>query len=658
MISLTVSLIAVFIPLLFMTGLVGRMFREFALTLTIAVVVSAIVSLTLTPMMCGQLLRSTHGREPSFLARAAEWPMSALTRLYSATLGWALARRGFMLFLTFGTLALTGYLYLAIPKGFLPRQDTGLLTVVLQGSPDVSFAEMSRLQNAVSVVISKDEDVAGVVAVLGIGTLNATTNVGRLSVTLKPRDIRTVSADAIGVRLTKEASTVPGATVFVEPVQDIQITTRVSRSQYQYTLTGTDAAEVDQWAASLADQLQSVSTFRNIALETQDGGLRTFIEIDREKAGRLGISVQNIDDTLNDAFGQRQISTIYAQANQYRVILEGAAISDGPHRPRQALCVGFDQHGVGDRARRLVVPDHDDRRQRGTASAAGVALREHDAAMSIAHEEQFPAATISFNLAPDASLGDAVDAISRAEQEIDLPPSVTGSFSADAAEFNRSLAGEPWLILAAVVTIYIVLGVLYESFIHPLTILSTLPSAGVGALLALMLFGQDLSVIALIGIVLLMGIVKKNAIMMIDFAIEAERNDGLSPKDAIVRGLPSALPPDHDDDARRAVRRAAARARRRHRLRAAHPARHHHHRRLAAEPVADALHDAGDLSRLRGPARPFLGHERTAAPADRGDRAHAGTRTAAWPGSGGVMNVSAPSSAGPSARRSWRSGCS
>ncbi|MFI5011691.1 MAG: efflux RND transporter permease subunit [Hyphomicrobiales bacterium] len=537
-ISLTVSLIAVFIPLLFMTGLVGRMFREFALTLSLAVVVSAIVSLTLTPMMCGQLLRGAHDRAPSFLARAAEWPMTAMTRLYAATLGWALARRRFMLFLTFGTLALTGYLYIVIPKGFLPRQDTGLLTVVLQGAPDVSFAEMSRLQSAVSVIISKDKDVAGVVAVLGIGTLNPTTNVGRLSVTLRPRNNRTDTADAIGTRLMKEASDVPGVMLFVEPVQDIQITTRASRSQYQYTLTGIDSDEIGQWASRLADRLQSLSSFRNIALETQDGGLRTFIQIDREKAGRLGISVQNIDDTLNDAFGQRQISTIYAQANQYRVILEAAPQYQTDPSALDKLYVTASTNtslatALGASATATVTTSILGSPQVPLASVATV--RRTTAPLSIAHEQQFPAATISFDLAPDASLGDAVDAIGRAESEIGMPLSVTGSFSADAAEFNRSLAGEPWLILAAVVTIYLVLGILYESFIHPLTILSTLPSAGVGALLALMLFKQDLSIVALIGIVLLMGIVKKNAIMMIDFALDAERSDGLSPEDAIVR---------------------------------------------------------------------------------------------------------------------------
>ncbi len=538
-ISLTVSLIAVFIPLLFMTGLVGRMFREFALTLSIAVVVSAVVSLTLTPMMCGQLLREGHhGREPGLLSRVAEWPMTALTRLYIATLGWALRRRGFMLFLTFGTLALTGYLYVVMPKGFLPRQDTGLLTVVLQGAPDVSFAEMGRLQNAVSAVISKDKDVVGVVAVLGVGNLNATPNVGRLAVTLLPRDDRVDTADVIGQRLAREAMVVPGATLFVEPVQDIQITTRASRSQYQYTLTGSDSDEIGLWASKLSDELRSIAIFRNVALETQQGGLRTFIDIDREKAGRLGISVQNIDDTLNDAFGQRQISTIFAQANQYRVILEAAPQYQTDPTALEKLYVSGSTTTVlatalGAPSAPTVTTSVGGAPQVPLASLARI--KRTTAPLSIAHEEQFPAATISFDLAPEESLGNAVDAIKLVESRIHMPFSVIGSFSADAAEFNRSLAGEPWLILAAVVTIYLVLGMLYESFIHPLTILSTLPSAGVGALLALMLYKQDLSVIALIGIVLLMGIVKKNAIMMIDFALAAERNDGLSPQDAIVR---------------------------------------------------------------------------------------------------------------------------
>jgi multidrug efflux pump len=515
-ISLTVSLIAVFIPLLFMTGLVGRMFREFALTLTIAVVVSAIVSLTLTPMMCAKLLTSAKVGGGSWLGRIAEAPIDWLARGYERSLGWALNRRGFMLFVTVVTVALTGYLYVVIPKGFLPAQDTSLLVMVMEAGPDASFAEMGRLQERVSARIRQDADVTGVVAVVGVGPLNATPNVARLAVSLKQRDDRTASADEVGTRLKAEASEVPGVTLYVQSVQDIQIATRASRSQYQYTLSGADAAQVATWSGRVADRLRQDTSLRNVVEETQDGGLRAFVRIDREKAGRLGISAQNVDDTLNDAFGQRQISTIYGQANQFRVILEAAP-----------------QYQTGpDALSKLYVP--------GTGGvqvplSSFTAIERIVAPLTIAHQEQFPAATISFDLAPGASLGTAVDAITAAEADVGMPGTIVSSFAGDAAEFRRSLAGQPWLILAAAVTIYIVLGVLYESFIHPLTILSTLPSAGVGALLALMLFGHDLSVVALIGIILLMGIVKKNAIMMIDFALQAEREGGMSPVDSIVR---------------------------------------------------------------------------------------------------------------------------
>ena len=514
-ISLTVSLIAVFIPLIFMTGLVGRMFREFALTLTIAVVVSAIVSLTLTPMMCSLMLREKrNAREPLFL-RVAEAPITWLATFYERTLGWSLRHRGFMLILTAITLGLTVYMYVVIPKGFLPVQDTGLLSVVMEAAPDSSFQEMARLQGAVTAELKKDEDVEGIVSVVGIGSLNATSNVAKLAITLKPRDDRIDTATVIAERLRVAALAVPGATLYVQPVQDIQISTRPSRSQYQYTLTGSDGAEVTLWAGRLLQRLRQDRTLRNIASETQDGGFRIFIDIDRQRAGRLGISMQLIDDTLNDAFGQRQISTIYAQSNQYRVVLEASQ----KDRDTNALQNLYVQAAGG-----AQVP-----------LSAFTTLMKTTAPLSVAHEQQFPAATLSFDLAPGASLGEAVEAINAAEKSINFPGSVIGSFSADAEEFGNSLKSEPWLILAAIITIYVVLGVLYESFAHPITILSTLPSAGVGALLALMMFGQDLSIVALIGIILLMGIVKKNAIMMIDFALDAEREDGMSPEAAIVR---------------------------------------------------------------------------------------------------------------------------
>jgi multidrug efflux pump len=528
-ISLTVSLVAVFIPLLFMTGLVGRMFREFALTLTAQVVVSAIISLTLTPMLCAKLLKPSAGHDAGHGAGAGAHEAAAggfsawLDEFYAKTLAMALGRQKLMLILTFGTLALTIALYAFIPKGFLPRQDTSLLNVVLEASPDASFETMTRLQAEVSKIFEAEPEATGTVSVLGVGPLNATTNVGHMSVTLRGRDVRSIGADVIAERLKQAAERIPGVAVYIEPVQDIQITTRASRSQYQYTLTAPDQNELQEWSQKLIDEIRRDSVFRNVAAETQNGGLRTFLRIDRERMGRLGITAQNVDDTLNDAFGQRQISTIYAQSNQYRVILEAA-----PQYQRDPTALD-----------KLYVAPTSAVAQIGggaqTPISTFVSVEQTTAPLAVAHQEQFPAATISFDLAPTAALGDAVEAIARAEREIGLPSSIIGLFSADAAEFRKSLASEPWLILAAAIAIYVVLGVLYESYAHPFTVLTTLPSAGVGALLALMATGLDMSLVALIGVVLLMGIVKKNAIMMIDFALEAEKNDGLAPLDSIVR---------------------------------------------------------------------------------------------------------------------------
>jgi multidrug efflux pump len=541
-ISLTVSLIAVFIPLLFMTGIVGRMFREFAITLTMAVIVSAVLSLTLTPMMCSRLLREVgDGRHNAFM-RMAEWPLTAMARGYERSLAWALRRQGFMQLLTLFTLILTIALYIEIPKGFLPSQDTGLVAVVMEAAPDVSFKEMTRIQNDVAQAMANDGAVSGVISTVGIGPLNPTGNTGRMTVVLKPREQRRESASVIGERLRALASAQPGVNVFVEPVQDIQITTRVSRSQYQYTLTGVNVQDVNDWAKQLAARMRADGLVRNVAAETNDGGLRAFIDVDREKAGRLGIAMQTIDDTLNDAFGQRQISTIYAQSNQYRVILEAAPqFQNDPSALGKLYVNGAGNTSAATPTTGSLTGTVSTLATTSSPGAAQVPLssfanvRRETAAIAVAHQDQFPAAVISFDLSPDASLGDAVDAVSRAESEIGMPASIIGAFSADAAEFQKSLATQPWLILAAVVTIYLVLGVLYESYAHPFTILTTLPSAGVGALLALRFTGQDLSVVALIGIVLLMGIVKKNAIMMIDFALEAERREGLSPEDSIVK---------------------------------------------------------------------------------------------------------------------------
>ena len=515
-VSLTLSLIAVFIPLLFMTGLAGRMFREFALTLTIAVLVSAVVSLTLTPMMSAQLLRRGEAAANSRILAIAEAPFSWMGRIYAATLGWALQRRFLMIMLILGTLALTVQMYVASPKGFLPQQDTGLIGAVLEASPDVSFKDMTLAQDKAARAIRDDPDVADVISVLGIGPLNASGNTGRMTIVLRPKNQRHAGAHVIAQRLRDSVVKIPGVNIYLSPLQDIQITTRASRSQYQYTLAGGTQSEIAGYASALTEVLRASPVMRTVANESQEGGLRAFLDIDREKAGRLGISIQSVADTLNSAFGQRQISTIYAQTNQYRVILEAAPQFQNDPSSLSRLYVS----GPGG----VQVP-----------LDGFTTLRRTTAPLVIAHQEQFPAATISFDLAPGASLGDAVQAISSAQRAIGIPDTITTAFHADAAEFRDALATQPWLILAAVVSIYLVLGVLYESFAHPFTILTTLPSAGVGALLALQLTGNELSLIGLIGIVLLMGIVKKNAIMMIDFAIEAERRDGLSPEEAIVR---------------------------------------------------------------------------------------------------------------------------
>ena len=513
-VSLTVSLVAVFIPLLFMTGIVGRMFREFAITLTVAVTASMIVSLTLTPMMCARLLKKETAREGragllNLFDRAFAWT----TAQYARTLRWSLRHQTLMLASMAMTLLATIALYLVIPKGFMPQQDTGLVTALLKAEPSASFDRMQAMQVRLTDAFLKDRDIEAVVSVIGVGPSNLTGNTARLTLVLKPRDMRDGAATIIA-RLEKLAAQFPGVDVSFLSVQEVQITTRASAAQYQYSLTGTDAREVTLWAQRLAVEMARAPEFRDVVSEAQDGAARLLVNIDRESAARLGVSVQAVSDALNNAFGQRQISTVYAQANQYRVILEA--------KPRYQQ----DIHSLS----RLYV--------NGTGGAqvplSAIAHFEPGTApLIIGHDEQFPAVTISFNVAAGESLGDAVNAIARAERTIAMPDSIIGRFTGDAAEFSRALASQPWLILAAIVTIYIVLGVLYESAIHPITILSTLPSAGVGALLALILCDLDLSVVALIGIVLLMGIVKKNAIMMIDFAIDAEREQGLSSRAAI-----------------------------------------------------------------------------------------------------------------------------
>ncbi|MEJ1977318.1 MAG: efflux RND transporter permease subunit [Acetobacteraceae bacterium] len=529
-VSLTVSLIAVFIPLLFMTGVVGRLFNEFSVTLAVSVIVSAVISLTLTPMMCGRLLRPIEEEHPGWVARGFEHAFQRSLRFYARTLEWALARQRLVLLVATATLGGTIALYVVAPKGFLPAQDTGVIVAITEGSQAISIPAMGRLQARMAEIAQADPAVASVVSFVGAGSINATANTGRVTITLKPRTER-ADVDTVIARLQAKVAAIPGLSVFMQPVQDIQIGTRISRTQFQYTLVDTDAAELGEWAPRLLARLQTLPELRNVATDQQDEGLVTRITVDREAAQRLGVAMQTIQDVLYDSFGQRQISTIFSQANQYRVVLEADA--DWQADPTSLL--------------RLRVPGVLSAQGQSTTSGATVAgapasevplsavarITRGVGPLAITHDQQFPSVTLSFDLADGASLGQAIDAVKTAEEAMGMPPTVTGSYSGDAAEFQRSLASEPYLIMAAVIVIYIVLGVLYESVIHPVTILSTLPSAGIGALLALMAFGLDLSLVALVGIVLLMGIVKKNAIMMIDFAVEAERERGLSPEAAI-----------------------------------------------------------------------------------------------------------------------------
>jgi multidrug efflux pump len=513
-ISLTVSLVAVLIPLLFMGGVIGRLFREFAVTLATAIGVSAVLSLTLTPMMCAYLLKpqdkAKQGRLYQLSERGFEWMVS----FYERGLTWVLDHQKSTLIATLATVALTGLLAVIIPKGFFPQQDTGQLVGVTEAAADISFARMMDRQQAIADVVLKDPDVATVASFIGADGTNATLNSGRLSIALKPRGERKSSAAEIVARLQPKLAEVGGITLYLQSVQDLQIDSRASRTQFQYTLEDADAAELREWAPKVLDELKKLPELTDAAGDQQAGGLQMSLVIDRDTAARLGVAPQAIDDTLYDAFGQRQISTIFTQLNLYRVILEiKPELAQSPDALR--LIYVKSQTGVQ-------VP-----------LSAFTTFSRVLSPLSISHQGQFPAVTLSFNTAPGVSLGKAVDAVHAAEARLGLPPGVHAAFQGTAQAFSDSLASEPVLILAALLVVYIVLGVLYESYIHPITILSTLPSAGVGALLALMLCGTEFSIIALIGIILLIGIVKKNAIMMIDFALEAERDQGKTPLEAI-----------------------------------------------------------------------------------------------------------------------------
>ena len=513
-VSLSVSLIAVFIPLLFMTGIVGRLFREFALTLSAAVAVSAFVSLTLTPMMCARLLKaedkSKHGR----LYLLTDRMFQGLLNGYDRSLQWVLRHQAFTLGVAIVTLGATLWLYVIVPKGLLPPQDTGLIIGVTDDAQSVSFKEMVARQRAVAEIVRRDTDVVSVASFVGAGTVTPTVNSGRLYINLKPRDNRKASADEIIARLRAATDSVQGISLFTQAAQDVQIDSRISRTQYQYTLTDADVVELSEWAPKLLNMLRNRPELVDVASDQQSSGLQVSVEVDREGASRLNVLTQAIDDTLYDAFGQRQVSTIFTQLNQYRVVLE---VEPQYQFSPESLNKIYVKSSTGQ-----MVP-----------LSAFAKAKIVTAPLAIVHQGQFPAVTLSFNLHPGGSLGAAVEAIQASRKEIGLPDTVVATFSGSAAEFQSSLKSEPFLILAAIIVIYIVLGVLYESYVHPITILSSLPSAGVGALLALLMCGENLSLVALIGIILLIGIVQKNAIMMIDFALDAERTEGLPPVKSI-----------------------------------------------------------------------------------------------------------------------------
>ena len=528
-ISLTFSLIAVLIPLLFMGDVVGRLFREFAITLAVAILISAVVSLTLTPMMCARLLRHTPQAEQSRFYRASGRIIENVIARYGMMLNWVLDRQRPTLLVAFATLVLTVLLYIFIPKGFFPVQDTGVIQGISEAPQTISFSAMAQRQQALARVVLEDPAVESLSSFIGVDGTNVTLNSGRMLINLKPLKERGVSVTEIIRRLQSKLGQVEGISLYLQPVQDLTIENRVSRTQYQFSVEDADPKELSVWVPRLVERLSKLPQLADVASDLQDQGLQAFVEIDRDTASRLGITPTMIDNALYNAFGQRLVSTIFTQSNQYRVVLEvRPEFQKGP-AALDDIYIGSAPLVQANTTAQATISSPSQQVKLSTIAR----VTEHSAPLSINHLGQFPSATISFNLAPGASLGDAVQAINAAKQEIGLPLSVQTSFQGAALAFQASLTNTLLLILAAIVTVYIVLGVLYESYIHPITILSTLPSAGVGALLALMLSRTDIGIIAIIGIILLIGIVKKNAIMMIDFALEAERKQGKTPREAI-----------------------------------------------------------------------------------------------------------------------------
>src|SRR4051812_1951076 len=513
-ISLTVSLIAVLIPLLFMQDVVGRLFREFAVTLSATILISAAVSLTLTPMMAAKILRHRPESEQGRFYRASERWFQKVIDFYDRTLVWVLARQRLTLLVAAGTLVATVLLFLIIPKGFFPIQDTGVILGISEATQDVSFRAMSERQQALARVILADPAVASLSSFIGVDGTNTTVNTGRIQINLKPLEDRDANASEVIRRLAPKVAKVTGITLYMQPVQDLSVEDRVSRAQFQYSLEDADPNELATWVPRFVARLRQLPELADVGSDQLNNGLQAHLVFDRSTASRLGITPQMLDDTLYDAFGQRQISTMFTQLNQYRVVLEA---KPGFHQTPQDLTHIFLRSGEGG----------------SVPLSAFTRVEERSTPLAVSHQGQFPVVTVSFNLAPGASLGAAVKAVNQAKDDLALPDSIQARFQGTAASFENSLGNTPLLILAAVITVYILLGVLYESYIHPLTILSTLPSAGVGALLALLICGSEFSIIALIGIILLIGIVEKNAIMMIDFALDAERKEGKPPHEAI-----------------------------------------------------------------------------------------------------------------------------
>jgi multidrug efflux pump len=510
-ISLTVSLIAVLIPLLFMQDVVGRLFREFAITLAVTILISAVVSLTLVPMLCAKLLK--HRPDQPHARQSGKW-LAALVEWYGRKLTWVLEHQSLTLWVATATVVLTVVLYILIPKGFFPQQDTGLIQGVSEAGESISYAAMADRQQALAAAILTDPDVESLSSFIGVDGNNVTLNSGRFLINLKPQSRRSANVAVIIRRLRDETARVPGVTLYMQPVQDLTLDNTVSRTQYQFTLESADQVALSTWTPKLQSALRARAELADVVSNQEDNGLAAYVTIDRDSAARLGISVGTVDNALYDAFGQRIVSTIFTQSNQYRVIMEADPQS---YRSVDSLASIYVPTAGGGQ-----VP-----------LSAIVKVDVESRPLLINHLAQFPATTVSFNLAPEASLGAAVAAIEKVEQQLGLPKSIRTTFQGAALAFRSNLDNELLLLVAAVLVMYIVLGVLYESFVHPITILSTLPSAGIGALLALMLAGDDLTIIALIGIILLIGIVKKNAILMIDFAVVAERDQGLSPREAI-----------------------------------------------------------------------------------------------------------------------------